>query len=109
MGLLLFNRQHHNMQRRQPLQSGFTLIESLMVIVLLGVVSIAAINAFDGNEDQARENLTRLELSELQKALLQFRRDNRELPCQVYVEFPLRQKFTPFISLSDFSSDMTRL
>jgi prepilin-type N-terminal cleavage/methylation domain-containing protein len=109
MWFLLFDRQHNNTNRCQHGQGGFTLIEILMVIVLLGIVSIAAINAFDGNEDQARENITRLELSELQKALLQFRRDNRELPCLVYVEFPANQKYTPFISLSDFSSDMDRL
>jgi hypothetical protein len=51
---------------------------------MIGVLSIAAINAFDGNEEQARENITRLEMAELQKALLQFRRDNRELPCRIY-------------------------
>lgn len=65
-------------------ESGFTLIELLLIVVMIGVVSIAAINAFDGNEEQARENITRLEMAELQKALLQFRRDNRELPCMVY-------------------------
>ncbi len=65
-------------------QSGFTLIELLLIVVMIGVLSIAAINAFDGNEEQARQNITRLEMAELQKALLQFRRDNRELPCMVY-------------------------
>lgn len=65
-------------------ESGFTLIELLLIVVMIGVLSIAAINAFDGNEEQARQNITRLEMAELQKALLQFRRDNRELPCMVY-------------------------
>lgn len=83
MRCLLFNRQLFCQPDSQG-QTGFTLIEILLVIVLLGVVSIAAINAFDGNEDQGRENVTRLEMAELQKALIQFRRDNREMPCMAY-------------------------
>ncbi|MCX4190957.1 type II secretion system protein GspG [Methylophaga sp. OBS1] len=82
MWFLLFDRVNSTNNKKK--QAGFTLIEILLVIVLLGIVSIAAINAFDGNEDQARENITRLEMAELQKALLQFRRDNRELPCSIY-------------------------
>lgn len=82
MWFLLFDRVNSTNNKKK--QAGFTLIEILLVIVLLGIVSIAAINAFDGNEDQARENVTRLEMAELQKALLQSRRDNRELPCMVY-------------------------
>ena len=83
MRCLLFNRQHFCQPENRP-QSGFTLIELLLIIVLLGVLAVAAINAFEGNEDQGRLNITRLEMAELQKALLQFRRDNRELPCRVY-------------------------
>jgi prepilin-type N-terminal cleavage/methylation domain-containing protein len=83
MRFLLFYR-HVQKKRLCKHSAGFTLIELLLVIVLIGVVSIAAINAFDGNEDQARMNITRLEMAELQKALLQFRRDNRQLPCMVY-------------------------
>lgn len=85
MRCLLFNRQHFCQPENRP-QSGFTLIELLLIIVLLGVLAVAAINAFEGNEDQGRENITRLEMAELQKALLQFRRDNRELPCKVYLD-----------------------
>ncbi|WP_273150269.1 type II secretion system protein GspG [Methylophaga thiooxydans] len=84
MRLLLFYRLASFNHLTSGRQSGFTLIELLLIVVLLGVLSIAAINAFDGNEEQARLNITRLEMSELQKTLLQFRRDNRELPCRVY-------------------------
>lgn len=85
MRCLLFNRQHFCQPENRP-QSGFTLIELLLIIVLLGVLAVAAINAFEGNEDQGRENITRLEMVQLQKALLQFRRDTRELPCWVYLD-----------------------
>lgn len=84
MRFLLFYRKHPSQIMTDSKQSGFTLIELLLIVVMLGVLSIAAINAFDGNEEQARLNITRLEMSELQKTLLQFRRDNRELPCRVY-------------------------
>ncbi|WP_439136120.1 type II secretion system protein GspG [Pseudomaricurvus sp.] len=84
MRILLFCRRASSNHLTSGRQSGFTLIELLLIVVMLGVLSIAAINAFDGNEEQARLNITRLEMSELQKTLLQFRRDNRELPCRVY-------------------------
>jgi len=84
MRILLFCRRASSNHLTSGRQSGFTLIELLLIVVMLGVLSVAAINAFDGNEEQARLNITRLEMSELQKALLQFRRDNRELPCRVY-------------------------
>lgn len=84
MRFLLFYRKHPFQRMTGFKQSGFTLIELLLIVVMIGVLSIAAINAFDGNEEQARENITRLEMAELQKALLQFRRDNRELPCMVF-------------------------
>lgn len=84
MRFLLFYRKHPAQKMTDSMQSGFTLIELLLIVVMIGVLSVAAINAFDGNEEQARENITRLEMAELQKALIQFRRDNRELPCRVY-------------------------
>ncbi|MED5510122.1 MAG: type II secretion system protein GspG [Pseudomonadota bacterium] len=109
MRFLLFVRHRFKTQQSQLQQNGFTLIELLLVISLLAVLAVAAIAAFDGNEEQARDNITRIEMVELQKALLQFRRDNRELPCLVYVSSPENRRFTPFISLADFASDMERM
>lgn len=91
----VFRHSHHQARIRQ---SGFTLIELLLIVVMIGVLSIAAINAFDGNEEQARENITQLEMVELQKALLQFRRDNRELPCRIY-RFGI---YNPLVFRADF-------
>jgi prepilin-type N-terminal cleavage/methylation domain-containing protein len=84
MRFLLFVRHNLNDKKIKSCQKGFTLIELLLVITLVAILAIAAISSFDGTEEQGRQNITRLEMAELQKALLQFRRDNRELPCMVY-------------------------
>lgn len=64
--------------------AGVTLLELLAVIALIAILSTAALVSFDGTDEQARIDLTRQELAELRKAAMQFRRDNRELPCRVY-------------------------
>ncbi|PCJ32737.1 MAG: hypothetical protein COA90_02075 [Gammaproteobacteria bacterium] len=65
-------------------QTGFTLIELLVVITLLAIVASIAVTGYDDVSEQARIDTTKFEMAELRKALLQFRRDNRELPCRVY-------------------------
>ncbi|WAR45184.1 prepilin-type N-terminal cleavage/methylation domain-containing protein [Methylomonas rapida] len=65
-------------------QAGFTLLELLAVIALLGVLAGAAVMAYDGVQDQGRDDVTRFEMAQIREALLQFRRDTGEFPCQVY-------------------------
>ena len=108
MRFLLFIRYRDTNHLACQRSSGFTLIELLLVISLLAVLAIAAINAFDGNEEQARYNITRLEMVELQKALLQFRKDNREFPCRTFRtgEYnPLQ--FAVNYGITDFNGDFT--
>ncbi|MBL1320119.1 MAG: type II secretion system protein [Methylophaga sp.] len=69
---------------KQQKQLGFTLLELLVVIALLAIVAGVVITSYDGVQDQGRADATKFEMAELRKALLQFRRDNRELPCRVY-------------------------
>ncbi len=57
-------------------QSGFTLLELLVVITLLGIVAGAVVLGYEGVQDQGREDVTRFEMAEIRKALLQFRRDS---------------------------------
>ncbi len=64
--------------------AGFTLLELLAVITLLGVLAGGALLAYEGVQEDGEETLARFELAEIRKALLQFRRDTRELPCRVY-------------------------
>ncbi|MDZ4097351.1 MAG: prepilin-type N-terminal cleavage/methylation domain-containing protein [Methylophilaceae bacterium] len=60
--------------------SGFTLVELLVVVTLLGILAIGIVVSLDGVEDDAKERLTKAEMSELRKALLQFRRDVGHFP-----------------------------
>ncbi|WP_341326225.1 type II secretion system protein GspG [Methylotuvimicrobium sp. KM2] len=64
--------------------AGFTLLELLAVITLLGVLAGGALLAYEGVQEDGEDSLARFELAEIRKALLQFRRDTRELPCRVY-------------------------
>ena len=68
-----------NNAQRQP-QVGFTLVELLVVITLLGVLAIGIVVSLDGVEDDANVRLTKAEMSELRKALLQFKRDVGHFP-----------------------------
>jgi prepilin-type N-terminal cleavage/methylation domain-containing protein len=57
-------------------ESGFTLLELLLVIALLAVTAGVAVQGYEGVQDQGRYDATRFEMAELRKALLQFRRDS---------------------------------
>jgi prepilin-type N-terminal cleavage/methylation domain-containing protein len=65
-------------------ESGFTLLELLTVIALLGIMAGIAVISYDGVQERALCEATRFEMAELRKALLQFRRDTGEFPCRVY-------------------------
>lgn len=66
------------------LQAGFTLMELLVVIALLGILAGVATMAYEGVQDEGRDDVTRFEMAQIREALLQFRRDTGEFPCRVY-------------------------
>lgn len=65
---------------------GFTLIELLVVITLLAIITTLGIASYEGVQDESKVDVTKYEMQELKKALLQFRADNRAFPCGVYNE-----------------------
>lgn len=81
------NRQHSIcFSQLKSNMAGFTLLELLAVIVLLAILATGAMVAYDGIDEQGRIDVTKMEMSELRSALLQFRRDTGALPCGVYHE-----------------------
>src|SRR5690554_4813840 len=81
------HRQHSIFfSRPKSKMAGFTLLELLAVVALLAILSAAVIVSYDGTDEQARIDVTKMEMAELRNALLQFRRDTGAFPCGVYHE-----------------------
>jgi prepilin-type N-terminal cleavage/methylation domain-containing protein len=63
-----------------PVQRGFTLMELLVVIVLMGIIATVASALFLDNEDEIKRDIAKYEMSEIRKALVQFRHDVGHFP-----------------------------
>lgn len=74
----LANRQYH--LPRQARQGGFTLIEIMVVVVILGVLAgLVGINVF-GNVDKANVQAAEADLRTISQALDMYRLDNHAYP-----------------------------
>lgn len=65
---------------RKP-NSGFTLIELSIVLVILGILIAGIIQFFGGIAEIRKEQETRAKIEEIQEALLAFTTKNGRLPC----------------------------
>ena len=76
--------RHCSTKVEPTLQTGFTLLELLVVLALLAIMAGMALVSYQGIEEQGRTDTTKFEMAELRKALLQFRRDSgsRDFPGQ---------------------------
>ena len=61
-------------------QRGFTLMELIVVMTLVGLLAVGVVLSLDGVGDDAQVRLTRVEMTELRKALQLFRRDVGHFP-----------------------------
>jgi prepilin-type N-terminal cleavage/methylation domain-containing protein len=65
-------------------QLGFTLMELLTVISLMAIIATMAITSYDGTQEQGRYDVTKFEMNQIRKALIQFRQDSgsNDFPMQ---------------------------
>lgn len=61
-------------------QSGFTLIEVMVVVVILGILAAVIIPNVVGKDEQARRTLAKTSLSNVANALEMYRLDNHKYP-----------------------------
>ena len=81
-------------------QGGFTLLEMVAVIVLVGILSAVAIPRIDGFTDKARENTTLSELALLKRSVMSFQELENSVPStlQDLVDFN-------YVAEAGFASD----
>jgi general secretion pathway protein G len=65
---------------KRQLQQGFTLIEVMVVVVILGILAAVIIPNVVGKDEQARRTLAQTSLSNVANALEMYRLDNHKYP-----------------------------
>ncbi len=61
-------------------QSGFTIVELLIVIVIIGILAAITIVAYNGIQQRARDSARTSDIAGIQKALELYRADNDSYP-----------------------------
>ena len=61
-------------------QTGFTIVELLIVIVVIGILAAITIVAYNGVQVRARDNIRKSDLAAIVKAVELFKADNGEAP-----------------------------
>jgi len=72
--------QSNNMQNRKHKQSGFTLLEIMVVIVILGVLASMVIPNLLGNKEKADQQKVVSDIVALENALDMYKLDNSRYP-----------------------------
>ena len=67
-------------ERSKPRQHGFTLIEIMVVVVIIGLLAAVIVPNLMGNVDQARISKARQDIQAIETALTMFRLDNARYP-----------------------------
>lgn len=68
------------MKRKQSSQAGFTLIEILVVMVIIGIIATIGFGSFQSSQLKARDSTRKSDLSQIGKALETYYNDKGQYP-----------------------------
>ena len=68
------------MKRQWARQTGFTIVELLIVIVVIAILAAITIVAFNGIQERSRTSRVNSEFASIKKAMLSYKAINNELP-----------------------------
>lgn len=95
--------------RQRKANSGFTLIELMVVIVILGIIGTMAFVFLLDKPDQAKWSRAQTEMLQIHQALSDYRLDNGDYPADLAdltTQFPNGVPQDPFAK-TDFQYDLT--
>ncbi len=69
-------------KRNRRIRYGFTMVELVAVLIILGLLAALVVQNFVGRVDDARVKVTKASLHELHTAINQFRMDNGRWPTE---------------------------
>lgn len=90
------NSRHATFRNRRSGEAGFTLIEVMIVVVIIGVLAAVLVPRIMGRPDEARAVAARQDIATLSQALKLYRLDNQRYPSteqglQALVQMPSSQ------------------
>ncbi len=69
-------------KRKRDVRAGFTMVELMAVLIILGLLAALVVTKVAGKIDQARVTTTKANLKELHMAVNQFRLDTTRFPTE---------------------------
>ena len=70
------------MRNKRNRKNGFTMVELVAVLIILGLLAAVVVKSFTGTVDEARVKTTKMSLKLLHDAVLQFKMDTGQYPSE---------------------------
>ena len=69
-------------RRKQQMRKGFTMVELMAVLIILGLLATVLVKNFMGQTDKARVIITKANLKILHTAVMQYKMDTAQFPTE---------------------------